>query len=277
MQHAIEKLRHLQKNHFPLFAISISYIFVLLFGEFLHLILGTETLEYHKTSFYFLNSKNTINQIFAYNGNLVWFLLFCLVFYLHLHFETVNSKELLPTSADVPVGLHSRVCQYTQRANYYLFKQYFFKYCVKSASLFVIFFAIDTLFVLSGGSCDDGSGTTFSETCRSNKGKWEGGFDISGHFCFLITISLILWCELYKLHKRMESESFEVELNVVFTVMIGLIVGVIMVWFGLLWITAIYYHTFFEKVLGCMLGFVTPLLMYYTIPSNEFLNGLLYK
>ncbi|EGA62852.1 YDR319C-like protein [Saccharomyces cerevisiae FostersO] len=84
--------------------------------------------------------------------------------------------------------------------------QYACKFVLKYLLLFLNFQFIDHVFIWTGGECSSGSKTTSAEKCRLENGKWDGGFDISGHFCFLVSISMILWMELHLFSRFVQAE-----------------------------------------------------------------------
>ena len=248
--------------------IGFVYPVELLLGELIHLMIGEDGLEKQKKEYYILKSGNIINQVFVYYGNLVFFFLFGFIVWFQIYFQT-TSHTLLPGADDSSRSSSSPVKKS-------LMKQYAVKYVLKNLMLFFIFNWIDILFVITGGFCSDESETFSAAICRQNGGEWKGGFDISGHFCFIMNLSMILWIELLNLKKYIKEEGLEYLVNMWVKLAVTIILAVLFIWIFMLFITAIYYHTFLEKILGCALGYVCPYILYWIIPNNENLNYILY-
>jgi len=246
--------------------IAISYLVLFLIGIFFSFVLPEDVKEHQKRTIYLLNSKNFINSIFAYKGNLVWTILFIYLAIVQIYIHT-QDFELLPTS-NVRDNrsfsyASSNVGKYT--------KQYVVKYILKNFILFVCFMIIDEIFIFSGGQCssgDENTGLRSAEACRKTGGEWRGGFDISGHFCFLMNISLILWCELFIYFDYVKKKNIQNFINWWITNGIIVILAVLIAWTMLLCITAIYYHTLMEKILGFVLGYICFYVMYQIIPNH---------
>ncbi|CUS20930.1 LAQU0S02e01618g1_1 [Lachancea quebecensis] len=241
---------------------TLVYPVVLICGLVLHSLTNDSTLQHQKDSHYLLSPNNIINLVFAYKGNLIWTILFASLAAYHIRLR-ISSSDLLPRDARTtrPVKWHR------------LGKEYMVKLIVKNLLLCVVFFVIDRVFVWTGGSCSS-SATKSAEQCRKEGGKWENGFDISGHFCFLTNVSLILWLELSSIQKQFASN--ERTPSKVWCVLLCLNVFVLTIWAFILSVTAIYYHTTLEKILGLLMGYICPIVMYWLIPSHTALRHLLY-
>lgn len=241
----------------------------LLLGYTISWLVGQETLEVQRRNHYLLGSRNVINAIFAYKGNLVWTVDFLCLASVLIYVKCQN-HALLPTSYTRETG----------KASYGplkgLLKQYFSKIVLKNALLVLIFLFIDNVFIMTGGSCVDGESTRSAERCRVSGGQWAGGFDISGHFCFLVNISMILWLEISQFRCYMGRESVVFPARKIVNSVLLLTFGVLGVWISMLLVTAIYYHTLLEKILGCALGYVCVVVMYGIVPRSRSLNSVLY-
>ncbi|CCF57179.1 hypothetical protein KAFR_0C01860 [Kazachstania africana CBS 2517] len=251
----------------PPLIISLIYPCILFLGLFLSAVISDETKSYQKDRIYLLRSSNIINEIFAYNGNLVWFILFSFVASLQIYIRS-HTFILLPHDI-VDVDSKENV-----RAK--LLKEYMVKFLLKVFILFVCFLIIDNIFILTGGSCAPGGATRSAEQCKALGGDWLGGFDISGHFCFLTNISLILWIELHHYSKYTEEEELQSRINKWIKRSLIVVEVVLYIWMFLLLVTSIYYHTILEKILGCIMGYACPLVMYWLIPNQPRMKSLLY-
>ncbi|CCC70770.1 hypothetical protein NCAS_0F02860 [Naumovozyma castellii] len=244
--------------------VCLVYPTILVLGTIINTIVREETLDRQKHEYYILSSKNILNRVFAYNGNLIWAMLFGMMAYFQVWIR-IRTQDLLPRDAQIINR------QRLQR----LIKQYIVKFVLKYLLLFITFLFIDGLFLFTGGQCTYGLGIWSAEKCKNEGGHWEGGFDISGHFCFLMNVSLILWCELSILERYLRDE--ELEMETIITNYSVLLKCILYLWMSMLCVTAIYYHTLLEKILGCLLGYCCPLIMYWLIPNHYKLNHILYS
>ncbi|SCU98279.1 LAFA_0G16798g1_1 [Lachancea sp. 'fantastica'] len=237
-------------------------------GLAVNLVVDSSQLDHQKDTFYLLSSGNWINQIFAYRGNLIWTLLYIALACFQVQLQ-VSRQYFLPLDA-------RNGGQRDSKSVIKAVKPFLAKLVLKNLALLVVFLIIDGIFVWTGGSCST-SGTKSAETCRKQGGEWTGGFDVSGHFCFLTIVSLILWEELRGARQYMIVN--EIDANNESKIWLPLqytVVSVLAVWAFILCVTAIYYHTVLEKVLGLAMGYIGPGVIYWAIPNSPKLKSLLY-
>lgn len=242
------------------------YLFILVAGAILDLIIPQNLKNWIILNVYPFKRGNLINEIFAYHGNTIWNCLFASLLFMNIYIRTKEWDPLISDNNNTKV-----------RSKYFsIFKSFTIKFIMKNVILYIIFLFIDRLFIFTGGSCKLNSVINpkikNSEECRSLNGKWAGGFDISGHFCFLINISLILWIELNRLDiwliyrsldwKRIYTKNRSVQ------ICHYMVYFVLYIWIFLLFTTSTFYHTWWEKFDGYILGHVCPLIMYYLIPTS---------
>ncbi|AAS54840.2 AGR350Cp [Eremothecium gossypii ATCC 10895] len=233
------------------------YPALLLGGEVIKLILGEETIEHDRKTWYLLNGGNFVNQLFVHHGVLLWTLLMGLVLALQYHVRTTEFDPLPLDARQLgPVRRHPLKMLGSMAV------QTVIKVLLVVTVLQALFWFMDHLFVWTGGRCTV-SDTKDSVACRRLGGEWVGGFDISGHFCLVMNLSLVLWLELTELQRYMHSQ--EIQLRK-FAWARTTVLGALGVWLALLAITAIYYHTFVEKLLGTIFGYSTSLVIYYVLP-----------
>ncbi|EGC41018.1 inositol phospholipid biosynthesis protein Scs3 [Histoplasma capsulatum var. duboisii H88] len=132
---------------------------------------------------------------------------------------------------------------------------------------------IDRSFIATGGKCESsietGSGGSISElaviltatACKASGGAWTGGHDVSGHVFMLVLTSAFLLLELQgassvesEMEEPKDRNQYFVQMKLVekwsrnFTLAVG----------GLSWwmllMTAIWFHTWLEKVTGLTLA-----------------------
>lgn len=247
--------------------VSLAYPVILILGCSLSVLLSEEAKINQRANYYLLNSKNVFNQILAYKGNWVWLFLFMGVAAVQYNLRT-KSQSLLPTD--------TRALVVSNRTKLQIIKEYFCKYFLKLFILDVIFLVIDGVFIMTGGSCTVPNRSISAEHCKSLGGKWIGGFDISGHFCFLVNISMILWMELIAIAEHVCGYDTVISLSSLQNHVITVAVVVLVAWIGMLLVTATYYHTIAEKLIGCVFGYICPFVMYGLIPNSHDLNKLFY-
>ncbi|EEB06141.1 phosphoinositide biosynthesis protein [Schizosaccharomyces japonicus yFS275] len=128
----------------------------------------------------------------------------------------------------------------------------------------------DRAFAWTGGSCKGYDITVLSISprtsalCRSANGLWHGGHDLSGHVFLLTHASLFLisefWSTLSKAPFKTKSSST--------------LVGLLAFWWWMLFMTAIHYHTFLEKLTGFLAALTEWAIMYDIVPRVPFLDSL---
>lgn len=247
--------------------VAFIYPIELIIGCLLSFIIPIDVKQYHTKNYYLLRSGNVFNKVFAYNGNLIWLILFiCLA--LTQYQIRLSPDSLLPAER--------RILTVTKKHKLQIIKEYFAKYFLKLFLLDMVFLLIDGTFMLTGGSCSVPNRSISAERCKKLGGKWNGGFDISGHFCFLINISMILWLEIIPIINHIRSQEIPNSLKRLYSYIVVLVLSVLFIWACLLFVTSIYYHTLAEKIIGCCLGYLCPVIMYWIIPNNKDLKRFFY-
>ncbi|CCK69649.1 Yft2p KNAG_0C05510 [Huiozyma naganishii CBS 8797] len=253
--------------------VVLLYPFVLSIGLILHVLVPEQVQDQLKQHVYFFNSKNVLNQVFAYKGNLVWTVLFLYIAVLSYFIKTMSRDPLEQRAGG-------------RQVDWQIVRQYCWKLLLKNGLLYLCFLVIDGVFIATGGVCTTMGGEMrkirSAESCKWNGGQWENGFDISGHFCFLMNISLILWAELQLLQDAIRREELgEEELNLWICYKwlrhgLTAVKITLYIWLFLLFVTASFYHTSSEKLIGCAFGYVCPFVMYHLIPTSPRLNEFFY-
>jgi hypothetical protein len=125
---------------------------------------------------------------------------------------------------------------------------------------------MDQIFVITGGKCVGFPQAYDAYTCKGGGGLWEGGYDLSGH-CFLsIHSSLFLWEEL--ICKEIARENNLLSIDEVLLihwkfVKKNKIIGCLFIlWWWMLFVTAIKFHSFLEKLIGTTFGVLYWAVMY---------------
>lgn len=249
------------------------YLSILLGGAILNLIIPQTLQNWIVLNVYFFRHGNLINEIFAYHGNMIWNCLFVTLLFMNIYIKT---KEWDPLISNYNLHNDNTINRRIRDQYIRIFKSFTIKFIMKNVILYILFLFIDRLFILTGGSCQldsvINSNIKDSSKCRSLNGQWVGGFDISGHFCFLINISLILWIELNEIDNWLIYRSLDwqriYEENCLIKFCHYMVYIILYVWIFLLFTTSTFYHTWWEKVDGYLLGHACPFIIYYLLPTT---------
>lgn len=220
------------------------------------------------SSFYLFSSRNFINKIFAYKGNLIFTILYVLIsFAKFIDFRKASNLSHLKKISLLPLpnALDTKDSKKLVTNGKKILTIQLVKFTLKNVILFLDFWVIDHIFVWTGGACNLDSSAmnliTDAEKCRKLNGKWEGGFDISGHFCFLTSVSLILFYEINEICRFYESNDYKDFSPFTKSVIYAMIIT-LYIWCCLLFVTSIFYHTLFEKILGLAMGYFCTSVIY---------------
>jgi hypothetical protein len=127
---------------------------------------------------------------------------------------------------------------------------------------------MDRIFVMTGGGCSGTQDEVYEAyVCKSRGGLWKGGHDLSGHCFLLIHASLFLLEEfIYYVEIAREKRENKILSKNEFlweflrkNKMVGLL---LFLWWWMLFMTAVYFHSFQEKFTGTMFGILYWAIMY---------------
>lgn len=236
---------------------------LLVVGLFLSLVIPASW-----SSFYLFSSRNFINRIFAYKGNFIFTVLYVSIsFAKFIDFrKATNMSQLKKISLlPLPNALDTKESKRLVTSGKKILTIQLVKFTLKNVILYLDFWVIDHIFVWTGGACDVTTSAmkhiTDAEQCRKLSGKWEGGFDISGHFCFLTSVSLILFYEIHEICRFYESNDYR-DFSPFTKPVVLAIMTTLYVWCCLLFVTSIFYHTLMEKILGLAMGYICSSVIY---------------
>ncbi|RPB15364.1 hypothetical protein P167DRAFT_468960, partial [Morchella conica CCBAS932] len=126
---------------------------------------------------------------------------------------------------------------------------------------------MDRTFTLTGGACravmrDPGAVkevlgekvlAATSAACKLAGGRWRGGHDLSGHTFLLTHASLFLWSEVMPVLRGVRGwRGWRT----------GGVVGLLAVWWWMLLMTGVYFHTWREKLTGWIVSMVQWCIVY---------------
>ncbi|ORX96483.1 hypothetical protein K493DRAFT_314493 [Basidiobolus meristosporus CBS 931.73] len=223
----------------PVPKIVLVYLGTALVGSLLHPL-------FHPTETYFADKRNGLNQVFVKYG---WGWTSAL----YLLFVTFVFARGEPQKA-APFWTR----WFLATSYWYVLTQWFLGPSVS-----------DRVFTLSGGACTVPE-VYDSFTCKRLGGVWAGGHDSSGHCMLLIHASLFLWEELRagwfdaNWDKRVKSKPTFVVLRLA-------VLGLFVLWWWMLLMTNLFFHSLPEKISGVTLGVAYWYLGYgYLFPTTAF-------
>ncbi|CDR39427.1 CYFA0S03e03180g1_1 [Cyberlindnera fabianii] len=191
------------------------------------------------------SESNVMNAIFADHGLLIFTVVYLLVFFARLvaHFAVPNPRPLLPTPASTRLEPKSQM--------WFLLGDMFVRYVLTLGTL--VSLMIMKVKVMEA----------------------DENFVISGHFLGITTLTItLLWevrsslslCEVWDLD---ESHILTFKRQVAFVVVSMVTVlcfTAIVIWWCVLIVTATFYHSLRERIIGLLLGYVSPVAAYYVEP-----------
>ncbi|CAI2183692.1 6206_t:CDS:1 [Funneliformis geosporum] len=184
---------------------------------------------------YWSSRSNIINKLFVKVG---WF--WTTIVFIIYAIRVIHNNKLEQIKSIVRWGFATLY--------WYIFTQWFFGPSV-----------MDRVFVITGGVCSNKTSETFeAHVCRRGGGDWNNGHDVSGHCFLLIHASLFMLEEASVLFHRSNNWS-ETMKNKILN---WFFVGLLLLWWWMLLMTAVYFHTLWEKFTGTLLGILYWGLMY---------------
>ncbi|EER30745.1 conserved hypothetical protein [Candida tropicalis MYA-3404] len=256
------------------FIFVLSFILNFLIGRIIHFTSPEEEI-YN----YYSNKKNIFNKLFVKQG-WGWTTLVILIFYSNLIYKTSNYSIRQKL-------IYKGILNYLLSTLWWiLFTQWCFGLPI-----------MDKIFIWTGGKCKiegieikninhlhnsfiqtleniwESTGIT-SYTCRKFKGNWIGGHDPSGHVFLMIHSSLYLYLETIdyfpgfsniknNLKRLVRVNSFKEKLIILWntpSIFISLLIGL---WWFMLLITNMYFHSILEKLVGLIFGYLGIAVIYY--------------
>ncbi|CAG8606553.1 9090_t:CDS:1 [Diversispora eburnea] len=191
---------------------------------------------------YYSKSSNYLNQIFVKMG---WFWT-SITFFGGLFSEVINISE--------KEKIYAAIRWVFATLYWYIMTQNFFGLSITS-----------WIFVKSGGGCSTDDQMQEAHACKKSGGKWEGGWDFSGHCILLIHASLFLLEEFSNILYSSKRPEFKKSYK--FYSFCSL-VAILILWWWMLLMTTVYFHSFIEILFGTLLGYSYWLLVYlYLIPK----------
>lgn len=266
----------------------MSFIINFIMGKVIHLTSSNDEI-YN----YYNDKNNIINQIFVKRG---WFWTTLVVFVFHA--STLYHQEH-PRTKNKPISLLiiASVMNYVVITLWWiLFTQWCFGLpimdkvfvatggkCidVEKGKVMQKMASLSHAFVESGVEGIVESNRITSKTCRQLRGNWTGGHDPSGHVFILIHASLYMFFEIspywiswkqfinkfVRLNSSWKDDSLVIKGNKLGRFLINNPVVIVMMLIGLWWfmllMTNIYFHSIGEKLVGLMFGYVGIVIVYY--------------
>lgn len=232
--------------------LTILELFVLVIYPFALLLGGTMQFFDGASPSYFSNKRNLINVLLVKRG---WFWVTVMTSY---HSFMIYSRK----SPQSMVALRNIAIRYILATSWWIFfAQWFFGVPL-----------MDKIFLITGGKCLDVGVEKYSTTqvssaqCKSIGGKWVGGYDPSGHTFLLVHSSLYIWMEILPyIHKYYETlarkpvgsaTNKESEEPLLSSLFMKISLGFLAIYWWMLLMTGVYFHSFFEKFAGMIWGYI---------------------
>lgn len=268
----------------------VSFIANFFLGKLIHL-----TAEHEEVYNYYNNKRNVFNQVFVKRG-WGWTTLIIVVFYSFLMYG--NSHARIRTKQQRISVLKKAIFNYIVATLWWvLFTQWCFGLplmdkvfvwtggkCTGIAqeklALHIPSYGTSSIFTEIESDLSYESKAITSYMCRKLKGSWEGGHDPSGHVFLLIHSSLYLFLEALpfwiswatlKHHLCQFVKSWRLTSGSKPKLLFGLfaqdphtiIIPLISLWWFMLFMTNIYFHSIGEKLVGLVFGYVGLAVVYY--------------
>lgn len=91
---------------------------------------------------------------------------------------------------------------------------------------------------------------------------WINGFDLSGHYYFIVSTSMLLFPETIRVRALcVTGKSFGINRKFLKTAFILLTLILLAIWFSMFVVTSLFFHTILEKTIGILMGVVIPLVI----------------
>lgn len=184
------------------------------------------------------------------------------------HANIVNNSSVLQLINNVMVNhgliifssLYFTYLYDNGKINYRIYWLRYFFIIVFSIILFIWWFGssiLERINIFTGGHCYDPVFITISQ-CHQYGNNWINGFDISGHFYILSIYITIIMNETYK---KFKSVDFDIDnLSSKDKILLSISLITLLLWYFEFLITAIFFHSVWEKLIGMILGYIIPLL-----------------
>lgn len=254
------------------------YPIILAVGLLISISLPHELYDNLKHSFW-ISDQNIINKTFADHGLDIFIIFLLLIFIVRITLTELKNDQLplLPTSLNITDNpTLSKLKKILKIAAVYLIR-----YVITYLVLLGLFAIKNYGSTKTGGQCQPTQDTSlnkrFLATCLPDEHWVAGSLNISGHYAFLVTLSLsilyelkiLLHATLDPIQRHFEEEDDGLGLStklqasiVLLTVTVVITLLVVLIWAGVLSVTAIFYHTIQEKLIGIAFGYIAPVINY---------------
>lgn len=270
------KERFLDKSRF-----LFVYPIILAVGLLISVSLPQELYNNIKNSFW-VSDKNIINKTFADHGLNVFIAVTALIFVTRIALTELKNDQLplLPISLSITDSPTLTKLKKLLKIT----AVYLIRYGITYFILLGLFAIKNYGSTSTGGQCEPSTtidspslNKRFLANCLPDEHWVAGSLNISGHYTFLVTLSLstlyeldiLLHTTLDSIQRHYEEENDGLGLSKKLRISIVLLTGTVIVsllvpliWAGVLSVTAIFYHTIQEKLIGLAFGYIAPVLNY---------------
>lgn len=231
---------------------------VLLSGLFLKVVIPDSLLDKWRDAS-LVNERNILNRVFGEHGFELFSVLYLMILFGKVLKDFLKSKyqTILPSTATTRNDFKSK----STRA-LLVVKGFALRYLTT-------FFLLGIVFYLRAFVLDQ------------TKGDSGDGFNFSGHYFSLIAYSLsLIWefhnsistSELFELEDFTSTDSKTKFIYLCYTIILACTLILVIIWSSVLLATAIFYHTFAEKVIGLLIGYAIPVTVYLLLNRVAFMN-----
>ncbi|VEU22894.1 DEKNAAC103983 [Brettanomyces naardenensis] len=264
--------------------VMASYPVTLLLGQLISLLSPEET-----ASNYFTTKRNVFNVVFVKKGWL-WTSIFYFIMLVNVYESQRNTDQVVFRRK-----LFNSVKKYViVTACWYFYSQWFFGVPIMDKIFLLTGGSCNNIpeewldnELLKDVQISSSPSSTYystclsSKQCRSIKGRWDGGHDPSGHVFLLTLSSSFLLSELFTFyttadlveryrmmvnHVRVryrQGNYLDIVKHLVMSNGYLLLIGIVGLWYWMLLMTSIYFHSVSEKVVGLMFSYATTVLSSY--------------
>lgn len=255
--------------------LGIMLIFpcILVVGLVVRFILWVVGLDLNLIDMPLVSRKGVLNRYFAGHSFQLFALEFSIItaYLLFFKSETIkysDSASLLPVT--------ERDLRATTTKKQVLAKQVLKLVLVFAwINILIVWFFGDSIFgwflKFTGGKCSNGNGSLSYHQCLADDDNtWVGGVKLSGHSLILSCFSTVSIFELLMVRKVHLRNRLEGVLNtrhnvssIAYKVILIMVCAVVLIWMAMFSITAVFYHTVPEKIVGLACGLAPSYVVYF--------------
>ncbi len=254
-------------------SIMLTFPCILVIGLLVRFIVWALNLDLNLVDMPLISRKGVLNRYFAGHSFEIFALQFSIITaYLLLYksdaIKYSDSTSLLPvTERDLRTSTTRRHVLLKQTLKLALIFSWI--------TILIVWFFGDSIFEwflkLTGGKCSNGNKALKYHECLADDGnRWVGGVKLSGHSLILSCFSTVLVFELLIIRKVHLRNRLERILNtqrslssIAYKIILLMVTTLVSIWVFMFAVTAVFYHTVPEKIVGLTCGLLPSYLFYF--------------